>query len=105
VSDPQLEARRLSDLIAWLRGWTARDGAERGERRRIERFHAWADAVEALAQRVEDAKREHRDLREILKAWGLGDTDKMQAIMLGAFLREFGKAPEPEYQAQQEGER
>jgi hypothetical protein len=35
-----------------------------------------------------------RELRDILQAWALGDTDKMAALMLSAFLREFGKAPE-----------
>jgi hypothetical protein len=37
-----------------------------------------------------------RDLRTILQAWALGDADKMTALMLSAFLREFGKAPSPE---------
>lgn len=37
-----------------------------------------------------------RDLREICRAWGLGDTDKMQVLLMSAFLREFGKAPASE---------
>lgn len=34
-----------------------------------------------------------RDLRGILKAWVLGEADKMAALMLDAFLRQFGEAP------------
>jgi hypothetical protein len=37
-----------------------------------------------------------RTLRDILKAWGLGDTDKMEVLMLSAFLGEFGRAPHPD---------
>jgi hypothetical protein len=47
-------------------------------------------------RRGEEAR---RDMREILRAWGLGDADKMAALMLGAFLREFGKAPKVRHDA------
>lgn len=50
-----------------------------------------APACEAL----NDLLVANRDHREILRAWALGDSDKMAVLMLDAFLREFGKAPEP----------
>jgi hypothetical protein len=53
----------------------------------------------------EDGRRSaQRELREILRAWGLGNADKMNALMLVAFLNEFGKAPVPE-NAAVEGEK
>ena len=38
----------MSELARWLRSWTAKENAERGTRRRIERFHRWAAEVEVL---------------------------------------------------------
>lgn len=66
--------------------------------------HAFTHAPENIAapacEALESLLGDSRDLREILRAWGLGQTDKMNAVMLGAFLREFGKAPPPEPAAQ-----
>jgi hypothetical protein len=50
----------LKDAVRWLRSWTARKGAERGLRRRIERFHRWADQIEEQAEEIERL-REERD--------------------------------------------
>jgi hypothetical protein len=55
TGEAQVEARHeAEDLVSWLRSWHAREGAQRGTRRRIERFHRWADVVSALlSERVE----------------------------------------------------
>jgi hypothetical protein len=47
------------------------------------------------AEEPEEVTLAHPDftLREILRAWALGDTDKMNVLMMSAFLREFGEAP------------
>jgi hypothetical protein len=47
----------LKDAVRWLRSWTARKGAERGLRRRIERFHRWADQIEEQAEEIERLQR------------------------------------------------
>lgn len=71
---------------------------ERHRYSRGNRRHLWSkdELPSSLSAGFEVERKEQQrlDLREILRAWALGDADKMNALMLGAFLREFGKAPD-----------
>ena len=63
-----------------------------------ERDEAQQESDEALRSeaaaidRANAAEAQLRELKSILRAWALGDADRMNAGMLGAFLRVFGKA-------------
>jgi len=63
--------------------------------REIERLKAQLEFVGEHASGEGDRREAvERDLRSILRAWGLGNADEMNAYMLLVFLREFGKAPD-----------
>ena len=52
-----------------------------------------AGRYEEIKQVLRAESEADRDLREMLRAWGLGDADKTQALLMRLFLREFGAAP------------
>lgn len=63
MADVAGSVREAKELRSWLRNWVAREGAERGTRRRIDRFHRWAETVDALLSLAE----QHEELARILR--------------------------------------